>query len=86
MRGVRWKCELAEVSDLRPGADRLSWYLVFEAEQATPSPRSQPLRKLEVVTSADHLLRNGWGEDLEERLIEWLLSDEQDGRQEWLDK
>ncbi len=78
-------CRLAEVSDLRPGADRLSWYLVFEPKQA-PSKHAMPsLRKLEVVTSADHLIQSGFPPDLETRLENWLLSGEQDGRLEWLD-
>jgi hypothetical protein len=82
--GVRWTCRLAEVSDLRPGADRLSWYLVFEPE-SRPSNNARPVRKLEIVTSATHLLESGWGEDLPDRLVEWLLTDEQEGRQEWPD-
>lgn len=77
----RWICRLAEVSDGRPEQDRLSWYLVFE-----PADRSAAaLRKLEIVTSASHLLENGFGEDLEDRLSEWLMTEEQDGRREWLD-
>jgi hypothetical protein len=43
------------------------------------------VRKLEVVTSAAHLLESGWGEDLPDRIVEWLFTHEQDGRQEWLD-
>ncbi|HZQ51371.1 MAG TPA: hypothetical protein VFB14_04190 [Bryobacteraceae bacterium] len=77
----RWICRLAEVSDLRPGADRLSWYLVFEPAE----PGSEPVRKLEVVTTATHLLQAGFPDDLTDRLSEWLLGDEQDGRVEWLD-
>jgi hypothetical protein len=80
---VRWICRLAEVSDLRPSADRLSWYLVFEPAESTSA--APPLRKLEVVTSATHLLESGWGQDLPDRIVEWLLTGEQDGRQEWLD-
>lgn len=80
---VRWICRLAEVSDLRPAADRLSWYLVFEPDPKTH--QAPPLRKLEIVTSATHLLESGWGDDLADRLVEWLLTGEQDGRQEWLD-
>lgn len=77
----RWVCRLVEVSDARPERDRLSWYLVFE-----PGDRSAAVRrKLEIVTSAAHLLENGFGEDLEDRLSEWLMSDEEDGRREWLD-
>ncbi len=83
----RWICRLAEVSDLRSEADRLSWYLVFEPELSPGVTNSTgEIRKLEIVTSATHLLRAGWGDDLSERLVEWLLSGEQDGRQEWLDK
>ncbi len=83
----RWICRLAEVSDLRPAQDRLSWYLVFEPEttEGRRAPEGQ-LRKLEIVTSATHFLQVGWGDDLSERLVEWLLTDQQDGRQEWLDK
>lgn len=80
---VRWICRLAEVSDLRPDADRLSWYLVFEPEPGAQN--APPLRKLEIVTSATHLLESGWGEDLPDRIVEWLFTGEQDGRQEWLD-
>lgn len=81
---VRWICRLAEVSDLRPDADRLSWYLVFEPAPDTHNPLP-PVRKLEIVTSATHLLESGWGEDLPDRIVEWLFTGEQDGRQEWLD-
>lgn len=81
--GVRWICRLVEVSDLRPDADRLSWYLVFEPE--APSHDSPPVRKLEIVTSATHLLESGWGDDLPDRIVEWLLTGERDGREEWLD-
>jgi hypothetical protein len=31
------------------------------------------------------LLEAGFPEDLEDRLVEWLFTNEQDGRQEWLD-
>jgi hypothetical protein len=79
-RGHRYICRLSEVSDLRPDQDRLSWYLVFEEDKPNPS-----LRKLEVVTTATHLLQSGFGDDLPDRISEWLLSDEQDGRVEWLD-
>jgi hypothetical protein len=83
VRDVHWICRLAEVSDLRPQQDRLSWYLVFEPVETTgPAPS---VRKLEVVTSAAHLLESGWGEDLPDRIVEWLLAGEDDGRQEWLD-
>ena len=83
----RWICRLAEVSDLRPGADRVSWYLVFEPDSRPGGTAGKgEIRKLEIVTSATHLLQAGWGNDLAERLIEWLLSGEQDGRQEWLNK
>jgi hypothetical protein len=77
---TRWICRLAEVSDLRPDADRLSWYVVFQNEEHPPTTR-----KLEIVTSATHLLEAGFGEDLDDRITEWLLTDEQDGRVEWLD-
>jgi hypothetical protein len=77
----KWICRLAEVSDLRPDNDRLSWYLVFEPAP----PGSTPVRKLEVVTTATHLLQAGFGDDLTDRISEWLLGDEQDGRAEWLD-
>lgn len=77
----RWMCRLAEVSDGRPERDQLSWYLNFEAaDHHQPSRRS-----LEVVTSANHLLESGFGEDLADRIDEWLMADEQDGRREWLD-
>jgi hypothetical protein len=78
--GHRWLCRLAEVSDLRPQQDRLAWYLVFEPQDRSGSPR-----KLEVITSAAHLLESGFGEDLEDRISEWLLTDEQEARKEWLD-
>lgn len=84
VQGRRWICRLAEVSDSRPEADRLSWYLVFETEGK--GARHEVLRKLEIVTGADRILQSGWPNDLPERLIEWLLSGEQDGRQEWLDQ
>ncbi|MBV8550097.1 MAG: hypothetical protein JOY54_02275 [Acidobacteriaceae bacterium] len=84
VHGVRWICRLAEVSDLRPAADRLSWYLVFEPENGA-ARAAHPDRKLEIVTTATHLLESGFGVDLSDRLVEWLLSGEQDGRQEWVD-
>lgn len=77
----RWICRLAEVSDQRPEVDRLSWYLVFEPV----GPERAPVRKLEVVTTAVHLLESGFGDDLTDRISEWLLGEEQDGRAEWLD-
>lgn len=82
--GARWICRLAEVSDLRPQADRLSWYLVFEKQNLAPGevPRT---RKLEIVTTAMHLLESGFRDDLADRIVEWLLSEEDDGRLEWLD-
>lgn len=77
----RWICRLAEVSDARPERDQLSWYLNFEA-----ADRHQPSRRsLEIVTSAGRLLEEGFGEDLADRISEWLMSEEQDGRREWLD-
>lgn len=69
---------------MRPEADRLSWYLVFQSEdQASHKPAE--LRKLEIVTTATNLLEAGFPDDLADRLVEWLLTDEQDGRREWLD-
>jgi len=84
VHGTSWKCRLAEVSDQRPEADRLSWYLVFQPEHLAPG---KPLetRKLEIVTSATRLLESGFPEDLDDRVLEWLLTGEQDGRREWLD-
>lgn len=80
--GTRYLVRLAEVSDLRPEQDRLSWYLVFEPEGRAAHPGN---RKLEIVTTATHLLESGFGDDLSDRLSEWLIGDEQDGRVEWLD-
>lgn len=80
----RWICRLAEVSDLRPDQDRLSWYLVFEPIANGHRQAMRP-RKLEIVTSAGHLLESGFADDLTDRLSEWLLTDEDDGRREWLD-
>ncbi len=77
-----WTCRLAEVSDLRPEADRLSWYLVFEP--AEEHRRAQPIRKLEIVTSAAQVIAAGWPPEAEARIEEWLQSNEQDGRVEWL--
>jgi hypothetical protein len=83
--GEAWKCHLAEVSDSRPEADRLSWYLVFERNSS--HARSGPtIRKLEIVTSADHLLKRGWAPDSESRVIAWLQSEDDDGRLEWLEQ
>jgi hypothetical protein len=78
-----WLCRLAEVSDLRPERDQLSWYLVFEHGPGWNGPRA-PLRKLEVVTSANHLIENGFPPGTESRLAAWLEGSEQDGREEWL--
>lgn len=80
----RWICRLAEVSDQRPEQDRLSWYLVFEPAPDGKRHVMRP-RKLEVVTTASHLLEAGFADDLEDRISEWLMTDEEDGRQEWLD-
>lgn len=82
--GVRWICRLAEVSDLRPDRDRLSWYLVFQNENRSPGQALQT-RKLEIVTTATHLLEAGFPDDLSDRIAEWLLANETDGRVEWLD-
>jgi hypothetical protein len=80
LHGTTWKCRLAEVSDQRPEADRLAWYLVFQTDHRPPETR-----KLEIVTSATRLLESGFPEDLDDRVLEWLLTGEQDGRREWLD-
>jgi hypothetical protein len=80
----RWICRLAEVSDGRPERDRLSWYLVLEPADREDHP-SLISRKLEVVTSAAHLLEEGFGEDLADRISEWLMTEEEDGRREWID-
>ena len=80
---LRWICRLAEVSDLRPEQDRLSWYLVFQSPESNHDLHT---RKLEIVTSAAHLLQAGFSEDLDDRLVEWLLTNEEDGRLEWLDE
>jgi hypothetical protein len=79
-----WLCRLAEVSDQRPDADRLSWYLVFEHGGGGHATRLGP-RKLEIVTTAEHLIQNGFPPETESRLAEWVSSLEQDGRLEWLD-
>jgi hypothetical protein len=83
VHGQRWICRLAEVSDERPAADRLSWYLVFEGGGTSVSPQPAQIRKLEIVTPATRVLKTGWGGDLSDRLVEWLLSNEQDGRVVW---
>ncbi len=80
-----WIARLAEVSDLRPDADRLSWYLAFERRKRREDHDAPTIRKLEIVTSADHLLQTGFPSDLESRIESWILSDEEDGRVEWLD-
>ena len=80
-----WICRLVEVSDSRPQADRLSWYLAFEPAKGHPAHDQASLRKLELVTTADHLLEHGFPQDLEMRLKSWLAGGEQDGRVEWLD-
>ncbi|MGH9584266.1 MAG: hypothetical protein ACRD4O_15180 [Bryobacteraceae bacterium] len=80
----RWICRLAEVSDQRPDRDRLAWYLVFESADTAAHDHSAR-RNLEVITSASHLLEAGFGEDLTDRISEWLMTDEEDGRREWLD-
>ena len=73
-----------EVSDQRPDADRLSWYLVFQTDRGSAG-KPPETRKLEIVTSATRLLETGFPEDLDDRLVEWLFTEEQDGRREWLD-
>lgn len=83
--GKDWICRLVEVSDLRPAEDRLSWYLVFETDE-DKGRAGEEIRKLEIVTGATHVLANGWRDDLPDRLVEWLLSGEQDSRLEWLDE
>lgn len=81
----KWICKLAEVSDLRPAADLLSWYLVFEPAGRRDAHAPQADRKLEIVTSADHLIKTGFGADLGERIEQWLITGEEDGRREWID-
>ena len=85
VRGKRWICRLAEVSDQRPDVDRLCWYLVFDRE---PGGEAEPeeIRKLEIVTPATQILEHGWSDNLPGRLVEWLITDEQDGRVEWFTK
>ena len=80
-----WHCSLIEVSDLRPGLDRLAWYLAFRPidDDNTKQP-SAGTRKLEIVTSAN-VMKRGFGADLSERLRQWLITNEEDGRREWLD-
>ncbi len=82
--GGYWLCRLAEVSDLRPNADRLSWYLVFEQNSKTASDNPSAIRKLEIVTSARQVSEHGFKDDLRARLAKWLESGEDDGRVEWL--
>jgi hypothetical protein len=77
-----WICRLAEVSDLRPDSDQFSWYLVFEPGENWTGARPGP-RKLEIVTSAKHLLEAGFPPEAEERLANWISGSEQDGRLEW---
>lgn len=79
-----WTCRLAEVSDLRPQADRISWYLVFEQNASTADDTPSNIRKLEIVTSAKQILEHGFGEDLRSRLTEWLETNQVEGRLEWL--
>jgi hypothetical protein len=81
--GKQWICRLAEVSDQRPELDRLSWYLVFESDKPGANPQPQEIRKLEIVTPATEVLEQGWGDDLPDRLVEWLMTGEQDGRVKW---
>ncbi len=79
-----WLCRLIEVSDLRPEADRLSWYLVFEQDSNNANDVPSKMRKLEIVTSAKQILEHGFGEDLRSRLAGWLETDEDGERVEWL--
>jgi hypothetical protein len=76
-----WICRLAEVSDQRPEADRLSWYLVFEPVRNAHAVT----RKLEVVTPAEQSISQGLGTHVKDRIEKWLESGDQDGREEWLD-
>ena len=78
-----WQCRLAEVSDLRPQNDRLAWYLAFRSGRGGHGEPKK--RNLEVLTSAGHLSNNGFGADVESRITEWLNTNEEDGRREWLD-
>ena len=75
-----WICRLAEVSDSRPEADRLSWYLVFEPVRDARAP----VRKLEIVTTPSQATSHGFGADAEDRLKKWLASNQESGREEWL--
>jgi hypothetical protein len=83
VRGKHWICRLAEVSDERPQLDRLSWYLVFERDKPGANPQPEEIRKLEIVTPAAQILEQGWGDDLPDRLVEWLMTGDPDGRVEW---
>lgn len=77
-----WLCRLAEVSDLRPDQDQLSWYLVFEAAPAWSGPRPG-FRKLELVTTAEKLTHDGFPPEAESRIASWLEGDEDDARLDW---
>jgi len=79
-----WMCRLAEVSDLRPEVDRLSWYLVFERARGLGTHNDIRIRKLEIVTPAQQILEHGFPQDAEDRIRNWVSSDEEDGREEWL--
>jgi len=79
-----WRCGLTEVSDLRPQSDRFAWYLTFHSRHKGHDDEPKQ-RNLEVLTSADHLSKRGFGPDLETRIEEWLNTNEGDGRLEWLD-
>lgn len=79
-----WLCRLAEVSDLRPQADRLSWYLIFEQDASKEEDTPSHIRKLEIVTSAKQILDHGFGDDLRSRLTQWLDTNADDGRVQWL--
>ncbi len=73
-----WVCHLAEVSDLRPEQEELSWYLVFE-RQKDKAGDEENHRKLELVTGPE-VIEKGWRDGLEGRVNEWLASGEEDGR------
>lgn len=79
-----WLCRLAEVTDLRPQADRISWYLVFEQNASQENDQPSSIRKLEIVTSAKQILDHGFLDDLRTRLAQWLDTNEDSGRVEWL--
>lgn len=79
-----WLCRLAEVSDLRPNVDRLSWYLVFEKDSNQSNDAPSAIRKLEIVTSAKQISEHGFKDDLRARLAKWLEFGEDDARVEWL--